>query len=230
MSLAELIVRITCSFLVLLLLTRIMGRKELRQLTFFNFVSGISIGSIGANLVINQNLSIRNGIIALVGWTIFTIVMGLLDINSKKVREVIEGQPIILIRNGKIMEKALQRVRLDLNALKALLRQKNAFAISEVEYAIFETDGNLSVMKKENKQTALREDINPSLTSATPAILPTEVISDGKLNRENITKLNLEENWVEEQVHQAGLASVSDVFYAELQKDGTLYVDEKNVQ
>ncbi|SDI82341.1 Protein of unknown function [Alteribacillus bidgolensis] len=94
-----------------------------------------------------------------------------------------------------------------------------------MEFAILETDGNLSVMKKEHKQTASK--VNPASTSAAPAILPTEVISDGKLNRKNIAKLNVKEHWVEEQVHQSGLASVSDVFYAELQKDGTLYIAQK---
>ncbi len=121
-SLTELIVRIACTFLILLLLTRIMGRKELRQLTYFNFVSGIAIGSIGADFILSEDVNIRNGIIAMIGWAVFTLTMGWIDIKSKNVRKVIEGDPVLLIKNGQILRQALQRVRLDVDALKALLR------------------------------------------------------------------------------------------------------------
>ncbi|RSL32365.1 DUF421 domain-containing protein [Salibacterium salarium] len=227
MSVTELSLRVVFSFLALLILTRLMGRKELRQLTFFNFVSGIAIGSIAADLVANEEFSIRNGMLALAGWTVLTIVMGLFDIKSKSFRLLMEGQPVILIKNGEIIQKSLRQVRLDLQALKALLRQKNAFSMSEVEYAILETDGNLSVLKKENQQPATKQDTKSASNQSPSAFLATEVISDGKLNQQNIDKLHLEKDWILTQIQQNGLSRVSDVFYAELQKDGSLYVNEK---
>jgi uncharacterized membrane protein YcaP (DUF421 family) len=228
MGILELTIRIVVSFLVLLSLTRIMGRKEISQMTFFNFVSAISIGTIGGALVTNQTLSIRNGIFALVGWTIFTIAMEFIDIKSKKARVVIEGEPIILIKDGQIMEKELRKVRLDIDALNAKLRQKNVFSISDVEYAIFESNGKLSVMKKANKQSLTRSDMNiqQAMTNLYP--MPTGVISDGKVNFENLSKLNLNQQWLDQQLQQSGINSVSDIFYAEVQKDGTLYIDKRN--
>jgi uncharacterized membrane protein YcaP (DUF421 family) len=227
MSFTELSLRILVTFFVLLVLTRIMGRKEIAQLTFFNFVSGIAIGNIGGSLVINQNLSIREGVIALAGWTAITVIMGFIDIKSKASRKLIEGQPIIVVKNGQVMEDALRKARLDINALNAMLRQKNAFSVADVEYAIFETSGKLSVMKKENKQTLTKQDMN--IQKGTPDVfpIPTEVISDGKVNKNNLSKLNLAEEWLEDQVKLAGVTSISDVFYAEVQKDGSLYIDKR---
>ncbi|WP_332327659.1 DUF421 domain-containing protein [Metabacillus litoralis] len=212
MSVLELGLRVLLSFATMLLMTRIMGRKEVSQMTFFNFVSGIAIGSIGANLAVSNNLSIRNGVLALVGWGIITILMDLIDIKSKKARYVIEGEPIIVVKDGQIMEKTLRKVRLDVDALNAMLRQKNVYSLADVEYAIFETDGKLSVVKKQNKQTITKGDLN--IESSTKQIypLPTNVISDGKVNYQNLSKLNLNEEWLNQQLTSKGINSVSEVF------------------
>ncbi|MGM0851022.1 MAG: YetF domain-containing protein [Bacillota bacterium] len=228
MPLTDLLLRLVLAFGTLLALTRIMGRKEISQMTFFNFVSGIAIGTIGASLAIDPSLSVRNGLIALIGWTLITILLGYIDINSKKVRELIEGQPRILIKKGQIMEDELRKVRLDIDALNALLRQKNVFAVSDVDYAIFETDGNLSVMKKEPSQPLSKSDFgiqNPALNTYP---ISTEVINDGRIIMSNLEKLNLNTEWLEQQIRLSGINSISDVFYAEVQKDGKLYIDGKN--
>lgn len=197
-------------------------------MTFFNYVSGITIGAIAAVLVIDSNVSIPNGVLALVGWSAITILLGFIDIKSKKARTFIEGEPRILIKKGHIMEKELRKVRLDIDALNALLREKNIFSVTDVDYAIFETDGKLSVMKKEQKQPLNRSDIG--LQQTTPNIYPisTEVIADGRIITSNLQKLNLNTQWLEQQLQLLGVRSISDVFYAEVQKDGTLYVDNKN--
>ena len=228
MPIAELIFRLVIAFITLITLTRLMGRKEISQMTFFNFVSGISIGTIGASLAIDSTLSVTNGLIALLVWSIFTVMTGFLDIKSQKFRSVVEGQPKILIQKGKIMEQELRKVRLDIDALNLLLRKKDVFSVSDVDYAIFETDGSLSVMKKEGKQSLTKSDMN--IKQMKPPIFPisTAVVSDGKIKKDNLEKLNIDNQWLEQQLNLAGIQSVSDVFYAEVQKDGTLYIDNRN--
>jgi len=224
----ELIVRISLGFIVLFILARIMGRKEISQMTFFNFVSAIAIGSIAANLAVNQNLSIQNGVLALAGWTAFTLVMDLIDIKSKKARKVTTGDPITVIKEGKIVERALKKSRLDIDALKTMLRQKNIFSLADVDYAIFETNGNLSVMPKEPKQPLTKSDMNKVNPSKKMVPLPTEVITDGMVLTNNLTKLKLDQAWLDQQLQQAGIKSASDVFYAEVQQDGTLFTDNRD--
>ncbi|QDP39671.1 DUF421 domain-containing protein [Radiobacillus deserti] len=228
MGLIELAVRASIAFVTLLVLARIMGRKEISQMTFFNFISAISIGTIGGSLVINNTLSIRNGVLALVGWSAFTLLMDFLDIRSKKeARTVIEGQPRIVIKNGQIMEQEMRKVRLDIDALNALLRQKKVFSIKDVEYAIFETNGKLSVMKKESKQNVSKSDMKVSSEKKPVYPMSTEVVSSGKINYVNLDKLNMDEEWLQGELQKAGAEDVSDVFYAEIQKDGSLYIDFK---
>src|SRR3954468_14494471 len=101
MPIAELIFRLVIAFATLIILTRIIGRKEISQMTFFNFVSAISIGTLGASLAIDSLISIRNGLIALIAWTAFTVFMAILDLKFPKFRYAIEGQPSIVIKKGK---------------------------------------------------------------------------------------------------------------------------------
>nr|WP_275899653.1 YetF domain-containing protein [Bacillus piscicola] len=168
-----------------------------------------------------------NGFLALAVWSALTIIIDFWNIKSKRFRKLVTGDAVIVIKNGVIVEDALRKVRLDIDSLRSLLRKKNVFSVADVAFAVFETDGKLSVLKKENKQTVTNESLNPAFVPVNPDFLPTEVISDGTVNQKNIKKLNLRENWITHQIKNAGLSSVSDVFYAELQKDGTLFIDHK---
>ncbi|WP_409304123.1 DUF421 domain-containing protein [Peribacillus sp. SCS-155] len=218
MPVSELLIRIPVSFFMLYVVVRLLGKEEISQLTFFHFTSAIAFGSIAANMAFNKHLSIHNGIFVLVGWSILTVGMELISLKSKKARRIIEGEPVILIKQGRVMEKALGNVRLDMSGLKALLREKGIFSLSDVDYAIFETDGNLSVLKKSNT-----ENIHTNKDSILP--LATEVVSQGKIHYQNLRKLNRDEDWLHQELQENGVKSISDVFYAEVQQDGSLYLD-----
>ncbi|WP_409254179.1 YetF domain-containing protein [Bacillus sp. SCS-153A] len=227
MDALEVLLRVVITFVGLFLVARISGRKEISQMTYFNLISAIALGSIGGAIISSANFSIRNGILALSGWLILTLLFGYMDIKSKGARKIIEGEPIIVIKQGKIMEKALSRTRLDVDALLVKLREKNVFSVSEVDYAIFETDGKLSVMKKQAQQPLTKKEMNiPYKHLLYPQT--TEVIANGKVIENNLKKLNLKEEWLKQQLRQNGIGSVSEVFYAEVQKDGSLYIDTRH--
>lgn len=230
MDFSELMLRIPLSFFLLLALTRIMGRKEISQMTFFNFASGIAIGELAAALVLDRDTSIENGMIALTGWTILTLIMGFVDIKFQKARTFLVGDPVIVVKHGRLMERALRKTRLDIHALRSLLREKDIFSMSEVEYAIFEVDGSLSIMKKQAKEPLTKEDMPTPLKhppKSKPIPLATQVISDGKISTENLSKLNLSKEWLNSELQKKGVSTPADVFYGEILEDGTLYIDEK---
>lgn len=228
MTILEMLFRVLLGFLILLTASRIMGRKEISQITFFNFVSTIALGSMGGTFVISKSVSIRNGIIAFVAWTLITLFVEFFTIKSRKARKVIAGEPVIVVKDGKIVEAALKKCRLDINSLSSLLRKKNIFSMADVDYAIFETDGQLSVLKKDRKQSVTKGDVN--IVNQTKKIFPlaTELISDGTLLYDNLKKLNLTEDWLTMQLQQANIGAVTDVFYAEVQQDGTIFISEKS--
>lgn len=224
----ETILRVTIAFLVLFLLARLMGRKEIGQMTFFNWATAIGIGSIAGNLAVNASSPIKDGVIALIVWTLFTIMLDMIDLKSKQGRRVTTGDPLIVIKAGRIMEGALKESRVDLEELQALLRQKDIFSLKNVDYAILETNGELSILKKESEQPVTKRDLNISRPKKILFPLPTEVISDGKVNTENLSKLKIDRNWLDRELEKANIQSIEDVFFAQVQQDGTLYIDTKN--
>ncbi len=226
MGIAEILVRVVLIYAALLFLTRIMGRKEISQMTFFNFASAITIGSVAANVVINPSTDLINGLAALAGWTALTLLIDAVVMRSIRSRHLISGQPLIVIKDGKIVERSLITARLTLDYLMALLRQQNIFTTAEVEYAIFEIDGKLSVLKKDVFVPLTKYDMNLPVKE-TKYKIPTTVISDGRVILENIRNLKLEQNWLIGELKKQDVKNVKEVLFAQVQTDGSLLVEKK---
>lgn len=220
----EMIFRATGAFVVLLIMTRIMGRKQLSQLTFFNYITGIALGSIAANIASETNVHYLNGITSLIWWAILTILVGYLGLKSSKARIAIDGQPVMVIKQGKILEDKLGKLRLNMDDLSMLLREQKVFSVKDVENAVFEPNGKLSIMLKEDKQPVTKKD--QKIFTVKPMYIPMELISDGKVVEKNLKEAGISLEWLKKQLSLMDL-SIEDVFYVELQKDGTLYVDKR---
>ncbi len=222
----ETIIRTTTAFVVLLILARLMGKKQISQLTFFHYVTGITIGSIAAEIAAQHETPFVDGIIAMIWWAALTLLMSYIALKSKIARVILDDKPTIVIFEGKIIEGALKKARFHLNDLNMLLREQSIFSIKDVEYAILETNGNLSVLKKAGQEPATKKDVNAPAPE--PKYLPSEIISDGKIVKKNLVEMKLTEEWVYEQLKKQGIGKVDQVFYAEIQTDGTLHVDMKS--
>lgn len=222
----EMIMRTTFAFLVLLILARIMGKKQIAQLTFFHYVTGITIGSIAADIAGESRTPFLNGIIAMIWWAVLTLLMSYIAFKSKKARIILDDQPTIVVYEGKIIEASLKKLRLHLNDLNMMLREQSIFSIKDVHYAILETNGQLSVLKKAGQEAATKKDVNAS--APVPKYIPTEVIAEGKITDKNLTELNLTEEWLYEQLKKQGIGNAEHIFYAEVQTDGSLHVDMKS--
>jgi uncharacterized membrane protein YcaP (DUF421 family) len=224
----EMIMRTTFAFIVLLILARFMGKKQISQLTFFHYVTGITIGSIAADIAGETRTPFLNGIISMIWWAVLTILMSYIAFKSKKARILLDDQPTIVVYEGKIVEGSLKKLRLHLNDLGMMLREQSIFSIKDVHYAILETNGQLSVLKKAGQEAATKKDVNAS--APVPKYIPTEVIAEGKISRRNLKELNLTEEWLHEQLKKQGVGKAEHVFYAEVQTDGSLHIDMKAEQ
>lgn len=222
----EMIMRATVTFIVLLILARFMGKKQIAQLTFFHYVTGITIGSIAGEIAGVSETPFLNGLVAMIWWALLTMVMSYIALKSKKARILLDDQPTIVVYEGKIVEQSLKKVRLHLNDLGMMLREQSIFSIKDVHYAILETNGQLSVMKKAGQEAATKKDVNAP--TQPPKYIPTEVIAEGKVTKKNLTELNLTEDWLYEQLKKQGIGDVGNVFFAEVQTDGSLHVDLKS--
>jgi uncharacterized membrane protein YcaP (DUF421 family) len=204
-----------------------MGKKQVGQLTFFNYITGISIGAIAAAISIDRSINVGEGFVGLIGWALLTHLVAFINLKSRKARVVLDGQPTIVIKNGDILDNAMAGAGLNMDDLSMLLREKDIFSTKDVDYAILEPDGKLSVLKKVNKQNPTKKDLQ--VKTVKPLYMPTEIIVDEKVVSKNLTELNLSEKWLQKQMEQAGL-SLDQIFYAEIQSDGTLFFDRKENQ
>lgn len=219
----ETLLRTTLAFMVLLIMARLMGKEQVSQLTFFHYVTGITIGSIAAEIAGQYETPFADGIIAMIWWAALTLLMSYIALKSKRARVILDDKPTIIMFEGKIIEEAMKKSRLHLDDLNMMLREQSIFSIKDVQYAILETNGNLSVLKKAGLEPATKKDVNAPVTE--PKYIPSEIISDGKIVKKNLIELNLTEEWVYDQLKKQGIGKVEQVFYAEIQMDGSLHVD-----
>ena len=212
-------------FAILIILTRFIGRKLLSHMTFFDYVIGITIGTISGAYVVQM----IEGMWVLLSPVILTLCamgFGFLNVKSLRLRKVTEGEPVVVIQNGKILDKNLKKLRYHIDDLEMQLRDKDVFNFGEVEFAVLEPHGQLSVLKKSQNQPVTPSDLNMSTNYKG---MPTEIIKDGEVLEQNLQQNKLSFGWLYRELRKQNIDNVSDVFYASLNTEGTLYVDLKDV-
>lgn len=219
----EMTLRSVVTFGILLLLTRIMGKKQLSQLSYFHYITGITIGSIAGEISAQSETHFINGFIALIWWFIFTMVMSAVLLRWKKARKILDDEPTIIIREGVILERSLKSIRLHMDDVMMLLREQGIFSVQDVDWAIMENNGQLSVLKKTAQLEATRQDVKASATA--PKYFPTDLIADGKIIHENLVELDLTEEWLMKKLRKKNITDPTEVFYAQIQTDGSLFID-----
>lgn len=220
----EAMIRSAFGFISLVVLARLVGKQQISHLTFYEFAAAITVGGITAQLAGELDVSVWPIFAALVTFIVLTILFGYLSLQSRPLRKLIQGEPVIVVHNGRILEGNMGRIRYNLDDLMGQLRNKNVFNISEVEYAILETNGELSVLLKTQCQPVTPQDLHISTQYRG---VPSELIMDGEIIRQNLEQNRLSEQWLVDQLKMQGLYNVGEVAYASLDSSGKLYVDRK---
>jgi len=219
------LVRAIISFFTLLIFTKILGKQQISQLTFFDYILGITIGSIAASLTTDLSSRAWPHWIGLLSWAALGYLMDYITMKWRYAAKYIEGEPTIVIMNGKIMEETLKKMKYRVSDIMELLRNKNVFDPAQVDYAIIEPNGELSVLKKPEYEPVTARDMK--LNNTSPGI-STELIYDGVLIQENLKQLDKDEKWLLNQLKKQGINDLSEVFIATLNPAGSLYVDTYN--
>ena len=208
-------------YLLLIILTRFIGKKLLSQMTFFDFVIGITIGAVGGAFITTE----IKGFYVLLSPIVLTLAVfltGMLTFKSSRARKLVEGEPIVIIQNGKIFEKNMKKSRYNVDDLMMQLRDKNVFDLGEVEFAILEGNGQLSVLKKSQYLPATPKDMNISTGYQG---VSSEIIRNGQIVEQNLKQNNLTHEWLYNELASRKITNIRDVFLATLSTDGNLYTD-----
>ena len=197
------------SLIFLFLIIKLLGKKQVSQLNVFDYVIGISLGNIAAEMTINSDISILNGLLAMVIYGSCSLFVSFITSKSIVARRIISGVPVVLIENGKISKEQLKKVKLDINDLLQDAREDGIFDITKVDYAIMEASGKVTFLLKEESEPIVKSDMN--IETVNPG-LTANLIMDGKIMYNNLKSFGKDEKWLIKKIKENGYDKVDNIF------------------
>ncbi|WP_404324150.1 DUF421 domain-containing protein [Cytobacillus firmus] len=206
---------------VLFAITKMIGKKQISELSFFEYVSGITIGSIAGEIIMGLDNHWASGILSIFIFGLVTLFADILSLKSKSFRDFFEGKGTIFIKDGKILEDNLKKERYSIDDLSSLLRQKNVFKMADVEFAVLEPRGDLSIMLKKENQPLTPKDLQLNLPQEKE---PQTVIMDGKILNDPLAKSGKTRKWLNMEIEKLGM-TIDNIFLGQINSYGELTVD-----
>ncbi len=216
------LVRGLIGFFTLLIFTRILGKQQISQLTFFDYVVGITIGSTASTLTTDLTSRAWPHWVGLVTWTALCFILQLITLKSKAAEKYLDGEPTIVITNGKILEKSMKKFRYTIGDLLEQLRDKGVFDLEEVAYAVLEKDGQLSILKKPEYDPVTPKDLKLKSSNAS---IDLELIYDGSILQDHLISINRNEKWLMTKLKKQGIKDAAEVFLATYNASSGLHID-----
>ena len=224
LEILDVIIRAVLSLITLFLVTKMLGKKQVSELSLFDYVIGISIGNFAAEMTINTDSQYMNGIVAVLMFGIVAYAISILTMKSIKLRRYFMGVPTILIEKGILIEKSLKEVKFDINDLLQECRRSGYFDISQIEYAIMEANGQISFLPKAEYKNVTIQDLK--IKTIQEGICANIVI-DGKIMHENLKNMNKDEIWLDKELKIKG-QKIEDILLCTLDMNDKLKIYEKN--
>lgn len=213
-------VRAIILYLVVLFVTRLMGKREIAELQPFEFVISLMIANLATIPMSDTQIPIINGIIPIMGLLTMHLLFSLFSLKSLKFRELVCGKPKILVHHGIVDEKALEKERFTIADMEEKLREKDIFDLQDVEYVIMETNGELSVILKPEKQNVTREDLQ---INADDKGIIYNLILDGKIIDNNLKLIGKNEIWLKNKIKE----NPKDILFATIDEQGNIFYQKK---
>ena len=199
------------SIIELFLLTKLIGNRQMSELNMFDYINGITIGSIAAEMATAIDEDVIAPAIAMVIYGVATALISVVASKSVKARNVIEGRAVVLFKNGKFIKKSLKTSKLDINEVLTQCRVNGFFDVNEIDSIILEANGKLSVMPKAQYRPLVPNDMSMNPEPSHPMIT---LIEDGEVLENNLRKSGKDIQWIECQLKSSGISHITDVFYA----------------
>ena len=211
------------SLLMLFILTKIMGNKQMSQLSMFDYIVGITIGSISAEMATNLE-EFEKPLLAMVIYALFSVLISYANYKSIVLRRFLTGKSLVLFEDGKLYEGNLKKARIDVNEFLMLCRNQGYFNIARLQSAILEPNGKISFLPLSKERPATPKDMNLTPPDEKPAI---NVVIDGHIMQENLMFAGKNEEWLNKQLKTQRVQSIKEIFLATCDSEGTLIVYPK---
>ncbi|NLM33876.1 MAG: DUF421 domain-containing protein [Clostridiales bacterium] len=217
------LIRTVILFVMVIISMRIMGKRQIGQLQPYELVVTIMISELATLPMEDMRIPLIHGFIPIVTLLVIQIVISLLELKSDKARFILDGKPSIVIRNGRLVLSELKNQVFTVNDLLEELRMKGYYNIEDVEYAILETNGQISVIPKDDNQPVTKSDMNIKTKAKT---IPAIIISQGRINMDNLKFINKDERWLMNQIKAANIKDIKEIFIAVMTTEGGLYIQK----
>ncbi|XEC93144.1 DUF421 domain-containing protein [Paenibacillus tarimensis] len=233
-DLTVILIRTLFIYFVVFLVMRFMGKREIGKLTVFDLVISVMIAEIAVLVIEDTKRPIVEGIVPMLGLLLVQIGIAWVTMKNRMIRHLFDGKPSVIINRGRVDREVMRKQRYNLDDMMLQLRENQIAAIDDVEFAILETSGKLSVIRKErpddyDEKSASDIDKNPFIPPKYRfETLPVPLIMDGKVLGDNLVKLEKNRFWLKSQLEQKGVKDTKDVFLCTLDHKGRLYVSVKN--
>lgn len=208
MELLQVAITSVVSFLVLFFLAKIMGHRQIAQLSVFDYINGITIGSIAAELATELEKPLRP-LLAMVIYALLTVLLEALALKYQRLRKFISGTPSIILDNGKLYRENMKKARLDLTEFLIQCRQQGYFDLGAIQTAVYESDGRLTILPVAERRPATPEDLG---VAPEKEQFFTEVIMDGRILGGNLQRMGVNETWLEKQLRAQGYHSAKEIY------------------
>lgn len=218
------LIRTIILYLLVILSMRLMGKKQIGELEPFELAITIMISELASLPMQDSRIPLLHGIVPILTLLILQNIFSLIQLKSEKIRSLINGEPSILIENGKIDFQELKNQRFNINDLMEELRLQGYYDLENIEYAILETSGQLSVIPKTEECAVTKKDLNIKTTQEQ---LPITLILDGKINKKNLKLIKKDEKWLENKLKKDNINSYDELLIAILNSKGNLYYQKK---
>ncbi|PAE34961.1 DUF421 domain-containing protein [Bacillus sp. 7884-1] len=217
----DIVIRSFVFLALLFFMTKILGKKQISELSFFEYVSGITIGSIAGEAIAGLEKNMYQGMLAIVIFSLATLFADILALKSKSFRDFIEGRGTVFIKDGKVLEENLKKEKYSIDELSALLRQKDIYRVADVEFAVLEPRGTLSALLKKENRPLTPKDLQMQVPTEKE---PQTVIMDGSILNESLRSAGKSRGWLETELEKLEL-TLDNVFIGQVDSYGELTVD-----
>ncbi|MFC0271897.1 DUF421 domain-containing protein [Metabacillus herbersteinensis] len=221
MDYAQMVLELIIGFIGLFIVAKILGKTQITQITTFDFISALVLGEFVGNAVFDDEVGISRILFAITIWGALIYLLETITQKWNLSRGFLEGRPSIIIHHGKISKEQLKKNKLDINQLQHLVRSKGVFSLREVEYAVLETDGTISVLRKSTYDVPTNQDLN---LQPTEVHIPITFISDGVVISANLKQAGFDDGWLRKELHKKNIDRIEDVLYAEWLEGQGLHV------
>jgi len=223
----QVIARTILMLIILFIIAKIIGKKQISQLNLFDYILGITIGSIAADISLDIEKNLMAGVVCIVIYAVFSLILSYLTMRSIVLRRFFNGVPTILVEKGKIIEKGLKKSKIDVNSLLEEARNSGYFNLDDIDYALMEANGKISFLPKEENKPVTKKDM---VKVKDNSFLVANVIIDEKILKENLKQVKKDEKWLKKQLSVKGYKDEKGILLATVDNNDKLIIYNKNIE